>query len=44
MKNSSVCAFKTILVTGTREWLATNDSPKCHMCETCGKLKGQLEH
>ena len=40
MKNSSVYAFKSILVTGTREWLATNDSPKYHTCEACRKLKG----
>ena len=40
VKNSSVCAFKSILVTGAREWLTTDDSPKCHMCEACRKLKG----
>ena len=32
MKNSSVCAIKSILV--------TDDSPKCHTCEACRKLKG----
>ena len=40
VKNSSVCAFKSILATWTREWLTTDDSPKCHTCEACRKLKG----
>ena len=40
VKNLSVCAFKTILATRTREWLATDDSPKCHTCEIYRKLKG----
>ena len=40
VKNSSVCAFKRILVTRTRKWLTTDDSPKCHTCEACRKLKG----
>ena len=40
VKNSSVCVFKRILVTGSRELLATVDSPKCHTCEACRKLKG----
>ena len=41
VKNLSVCAIKSILTIGTREWLATDDSPKCHMCEACRKLKGR---
>ena len=40
VKNSSVCAFERILVTRSREWLATVDSPKCHTCEACRKPKG----
>ena len=40
VKNSSVCAIKSILATGTSEWLAIEDSPKCHTCEACRKLKG----
>ena len=28
VKNSSVCAFKSILATGPHEWLTTDDSPK----------------
>ena len=40
MKNSSVCAIKSSLATETHEWLATDDSPKCHTCEACRKLKG----
>ena len=40
VKNSSVCAFKRILVTGSHKWLVTVDSPKCHTCEACRKLKG----
>ena len=40
VKNSSVYAFKSFLATGSREWLATCDSPKCYMCETGRKLKG----
>ena len=40
MKNSSVCEFKRILAIGSREWLATVDSPKYYTCEACRKLKG----
>ena len=40
MKNSSVCAIKSILAIGTSEYLVTDDSPKCHTCEACKKLKG----
>ena len=40
VKNSSVCGFKSILVTGSRKWLAIDDLPKCHTCEACRKLKG----
>ena len=40
VKNSSVCAIKSILATRTHEWLATEDLPKCHTCEACRKLKG----
>ena len=40
VKNSSVWAFKEVLVIGSHEWLATGDSLKCHMCEACRKLKG----
>ena len=40
VKISSVCAIKRILVTRTRKWLVTDDSPKCHTCEACRKLKG----
>ena len=40
VKISNVCAFKSILATRTHEWLMTNDSPKCHTCETCRILKG----
>ena len=40
VKISSVCAFMSILATGTCYWLATNNSPKCHTCEACIKLKG----
>ena len=40
MKNSSVYAIKSILAIGTSEYLATDDSPKCHTCEACKKLKG----
>ena len=40
VKNLSVCAFKVILATRTRDWLATNDSLKCHTCEAYKKLKG----
>ena len=39
VKNSSVYALKEFLVTGTREWLTTDDSLKCHTCETYRKLK-----
>ena len=40
VKNSSVWAFREVLTTGYSEWLATGDSPKCHTCEACRKLKG----
>ena len=40
VKNSSVCTFREVLVTGSRERLAIGNSPKCHMCEACQKLKG----
>ena len=40
VKNSSVWAFKEVLMTGSHEWLAIGDSPKRHMCEACRKLKG----
>ena len=39
VKNSSVYALKDFFVTGTREWLTTDDSLKCHTCETYRKLK-----
>ena len=40
MKNSIMCAFKRILATGSRECLTNIDSPKCHTCKACKKLKG----
>ena len=33
-------SIQRILVTRSRKWLATGDSPKCHTCEACRKLKG----
>ena len=40
VKNSSVCAFREVLATGSCEWLVTDNSPTCHTCEACKKLKG----
>ena len=38
-KTQDVCIQRS-LVTGSRDWCATSQSPKWHMCEACRELKG----
>ena len=40
VKKTQVVCIQRSLATGSRNWLMTSKSPKCHTCEECRKLKG----